>query len=318
MDWGGQSVKPEIWRRERGGSDTVGGASMGAGGLGVLAVVAAAALWGSTGTVQALLPDARDPLVVGAARLALGAAALMALAALSRGGLAGLARAPRRPVLFAGLAIGLYNLLFFAAVARAGVGLGTAIAIGSAPVWVSLHDTLIRRRPPRGLRLLGQAVSIAGAALLVLSGGGAAGSALGMGLAALSGASYAAYSVATSRAASGEAPPVSVAAATFAAAALVAAPVYALRPVGWAFAPDAWPLLLGLGVFSTGVAYAFYTWGLRHVAAATAVTLALVEPLTAWLLATLVVGEPVTLLKAAGALMLLAGLALTARDAAKR
>src|SRR6056297_2150819 len=45
--------------------------------LAVLAALAAAMLWGTTGTLQSLLPADRQPLVVGALRVILGAAALM-------------------------------------------------------------------------------------------------------------------------------------------------------------------------------------------------------------------------------------------------
>ena len=51
-------------------------------------------------------------------------------------------------------------------------------------------------------------------------------------------------------------------------------------------------------------------WSLGRIAASTAVTLALIEPVTAWLLATFVVGEAVTAAKLAGAVLILAGLAI--------
>jgi len=50
------------------------------------------------------------------------------------------------------------------------------------------------------------------------------------------------------------------------------------------------------------------------VPASTAVTLALAEPLTAWVLALVVVGESATPLKLAGAALLLAGLYVVTTD----
>jgi drug/metabolite transporter (DMT)-like permease len=44
-------------------------------------------------------------------------------------------------------------------------------------------------------------------------------------------------------------------------------------------------ILLWLGVVSTGVTYLLFSHALRHVSAATAVVLALAEPVTAFLLA---------------------------------
>ena len=279
------------------------------------AILAAAMLWGTTGTVQALLPAAREPLVVAALRLATGALALVVLAALTRGGWRSFRTLRRARVVAAGLAIGVYNLLFFAAVEEAGVGLATALAIGSAPVWVTAWEVL-RGRPPGPARLAAQALCIAGAAILVLSGHQGGAGAFGIVAALVAGSCYAGYSLLTS-AMSRDAPAPTLAAATFGVAALVTAPVLAIAPVTWVLADAAWAWLVFLGVAATGLSYALYTWGLGHVAASTAVTLALAEPLTAWLLATLVVGEPATPARLAGAALLFAGLAAVALTPAR-
>lgn len=276
---------------------------------GVAAVLVAAMLWGTTGTLQALLPDTRDPFVVGALRLTIGAATLVVMALLHPQSRAALATMRPGWALGAGAAMAAYNLLFFRAVLDVGVGIGTALTIGSAPVCVLLWDLAVTRRRPGGVRLAGQAVCIAGAVILALSGRALDASVPGI-LAALgAGASYAGYSLLTSRF-GGAAPPAATAAATFSAAALFTLPVLLIRPTAWALASDAWPWLLVLGMVATGLSYAFYTYGLRSVAAGTAVTLALAEPLTAWVLATFVVGEPVTAAKLVGAALLMAGLAV--------
>lgn len=282
---------------------------------GISAVLCAAVLWGTTGTVQALLPAAREPLVVAACRLAIGAATLLALAALSRQ-LGAFRRLPPRPVAAAGLAIGVYNLLFFAAVTRTDVGLGTALAIGSAPVWATLAEVAATRRLPDRRRLAGQAVCIAGAVLLVTSGAQTSASPGGMAAALLAGAAYAAYSLTTSRIGH-LAPSSTLAAATFAVAAILVAPAFVLLPSAWALAPESWPKLVFLGTVATGLSYALYTWGLRHVSASAAVTLALAEPLTAWVLATAVVGEAVTPARLAGAVLLFAGLGIVSSAAGR-
>ncbi|SNX70262.1 DME family drug/metabolite transporter [Cereibacter ovatus] len=275
---------------------------------GIFAVLCAAVLWGTTGTLQTLLPADREPLVVAAIRLAVGALSLLAMALLAGDSRRAFAHLPLRPVIAAGMAIGLYNMLFFVAVTQAGVGVGTAIAIGSAPVWVTLYEALRLGRLPGPLRAFGQAISILGAALLVLDSGGGA-SVGGMVLAAAAGAAYAAYSVATGGL-GGRVPPATLAAGTFTVAALIAAPAFIALPVAWAADPTAWPALAFLGVVTTGVAYALFTRGLARVATSTAVTLSLMEPLTAWLLAIFVVGEAVTAQRLIGAGLVFAGLAL--------
>lgn len=271
------------------------------------AILAAAMLWGTTGTLQSFLPDSRAPVVVGALRLAIGALSLLLLAGLTRGAVAARHRVPKAPLLVAALGMAAYNLLFFAAVARAGVGLGTAVTIGSAPLWVAAYEGLVLRRAPGPRKAFGQALAIAGAAVLVLSGAQSGVSALGLLLAAAAGLSYAGYALASSAMAA-KAPAATIAASTFTLAALMTAPVFALLPWHWALTGTAPATLLALGVGSTGLAYALYTWGLKSVPASTAVTLALAEPLTAWALALLVVGESVTPLKLTGAALLMAGL----------
>ncbi|KAA9010178.1 DMT family transporter [Histidinibacterium aquaticum] len=284
---------------------------------GIAAVVLAAVLWGSTGTVQALLPEGREPLAVGALRLAIGAAALLVLALVRAETRAGLRRVPWRGAIGAGLSIGAYNLLFFWAVLEAGVGVGTAVAIGSAPLWTTAYEAVILRRDPGLLRAMGQGVSILGVALLGLVGGGPAGSLAGLGLSLAAGACYAGYSLITSRSGS-RAPSTSLAAATFSVAALATSPVLFLVPLGWSTTLGAWVALAFLGIGATGLSYAFYTWGLTRVAASTAVTLALAEPATAWLLATLVVQEPVTPANLAGVALILVGLAVVSWVPARR
>jgi DME family drug/metabolite transporter len=160
--------------------------------------------------------------------------------------------------------------------------------------------------------MAGQALSITGAALLVLSGGSESSSLTGIILSILAGAAYAAYSTITSKI-SDAAPSVTVAAATFSVAAVLVAPVFFLAPLDWALAPSPMALLIFLGVVVTGLSYALYTKGLQTVPAASAVTLALAEPLTAWLLATFLVGEANTPAKMAGAALLIAGLYIVSR-----
>ncbi len=275
--------------------------------LGVAAIVVAAILWGTTGTVQALMPAGRDPLAVGALRLVFGAVSLLFLAALQPGCRQALRFLPRLPVLFAGIAIGGYNLLFFWAITQAGIGIGTAVAIGSAPVWATAVEVAISRKWPGGLRLMGQGLSIAGVGLLGQAGGEVDGSLTGVLLALLAGGCYAAYSLTTSRIGH-LAPSTAIAAATFSVAAIVTLPVLAFAPLGWLGDPVSWLGLVFLGVGATGLSYALYTWSLTRVAASTAVTLALTEPVVAWLLAGVVVGESVTVQSVFGTGLVLAGL----------
>ena len=115
--------------------------------LGVVCVVGAAMLWGTTGTSQALAGGALSSLWFGALRLLFAALFFLAFAALT-GALRRAAWAGLSPgaAIGAGLCMAAYNLSFFAGVKLTGVGLGTAIALGSGPLWAGLLQAVFQRQ----------------------------------------------------------------------------------------------------------------------------------------------------------------------------
>lgn len=285
-------------------------------GIYFVAVVLAAVLWGTTGTIQALLPEARDPFAVGAFRMAFAAITLWIATAFIKKVSAEIAL-PWGGLVGAGAAMAAYNFFFFQGVSLAGVGLGTALTIGSAPIWVTLFDIARYQRYPSMAKLVAQGLAIVGAVVLAFGGDSGSASVTGILLALGAGASYAVYSLLTS-AMPKDIPSLRIATLTFSIAALFMAPLFFWVPIAWAWSPPALALLIALGAIATGGAYVLYTWGLRAVPAASAVTLALAEPLTAWILATVIVGEEVTVLKLIGAVVLFLGLVLMTRADLRR
>jgi len=173
-----------------------------------LLVVAAAALWGTTGTAQALAPDGAQPLAVGAVRVALGGAALVLLAALggllSRGAAPGpQTPGPRKgvwspgPVVAAAAGVALYQPLFFAGVSLSGVSVGTVVAIGSAPVMAGLVGFAALGERPGGLWAGATLLAVSGCALLVGSGGTGQASTAGVLCALGAGLCYGSYATAS-------------------------------------------------------------------------------------------------------------------------
>ena len=141
------------------------------------------------------------------------------------------------------------------------------------------------------------------------------GFAAGVALALTAGVAYAVYMV-IAKASLARTSPLPLAAATFFFAAGWLSPV-----LFWADAParqlaTGWPLLLYLGVVTTGVAYAAYTTGLTTVSAATAGIVSLLEPFTATILGVLVFGERLGGLGVVGALLLGTALILLVLDEA--
>jgi len=108
----------------------------------VLALLAAVC-FGTTGTAQALGPDAA-PTSVGAARIVIGGALLLLVA---RAVPAAAAPWPRRELGVIAVAIAVYQLSFFAAVDRTGVAVGTVVALGSAPAIAGLTARVLDGEP---------------------------------------------------------------------------------------------------------------------------------------------------------------------------
>ena len=276
-------------------------------------VLIAAVLFGTTGTAQALGPEA-SPIAVGAARIAVGGLllALFARGAGGRGWNAGAVWA------LAGGIVG-YQLCFFAAVADTGVAIGTVVALGSAPTLAGLLGYVVTGA--RLTRRWAASTALATAGVLLLVGGGAEATVSGPGvlLALGAGASYAVYTVASKRLLEDGHPPESVMARGFGLAALALLPVLALGETGWLAAPDGLALAIYLGAIPTALAYVLFARGLRELTAGETATLTLAEPVTAALLAALVLGERPGAVAVAGAALVLAGLAVLAlRPPARR
>jgi drug/metabolite transporter, DME family len=271
-------------------------------------VLAAGVLWGTTGTAQAFAPAGTSPLAVGSVRLLVGGTALLVLALVRR------QLQPRGwpwlPTLAAIAGIALYQICFFAAVARTGVAVGTIVAIGSAPMFAGLLGLLANERPD-GRWLAATLLAVAGCTLLVTSGGDMQVDLWGILLALGAGASYAGYTAA-SRALLRRQPADAVAAVSFFGGALLLAPLLFAVDLTWLTEPRGLLVALELGLVATTLAYVLYVRALRTVPAATAVTLALVEPLTAATLGIVVLGERLSPLALAGIGLLLAGLLILA------
>lgn len=258
-------------------------------------VLLAAMLWGTTGTAQSLAPATLSPYWVGALRLGFASLFFAALAwpvwrgATSHGGRALGLRGGALPV--AAVCVAAYNLSFFAGVKASGVALGTALAIGSGPIWAGLLQTVVQRRWPAPIWWLGTLLGVGGGAAMALDGGASVRAPLwGIALCLLAGLSYAGYALLNKRLVAQAAPAV-VNLAVFGGAGLLSLPVALL--LGGVPAPSGATVgvVLYLGVAATGLAYLLFSTALRHISGATGVTLALAEPVTAFALAILVVGE---------------------------
>lgn len=283
---------------------------------GIAAVVVAAAVWGTTGTATHFAPGV-PAFVFGAVTFGLGGIVL-ALGA-GRGSLRAVADpATRRWVLLGATSLVVYAVAFYAALADAGVALGTTVAIGSSPVFAGLVEWAADGRRVTRRWVVATLVSVVGMVVVTLArseGSGSAGSGpdasllLGLGSALLAGLTYATYSWAVARGMHAVSGPVALPGGASVADraslpgerglvgavfGLAAVPLVVLAVVGGHASlgvASNWPVFVYLALVPTVLGHSLYAVGLRSVSASVATLLSLFEPVVAAVLAVLVVGE---------------------------
>ena len=283
---------------------------------GIGMVLLAAILWGTTGTAQTLVPAGLPAHWVGALRLLFSGIFFFAYLVWEQPGatLRGqLARAPWHWVLVGGASMAAYNLTFFAGVKASSVAIGTAIALGSGPIFAGLLQIALTRRSPSASWWLGTLLAVAGGCLMVLGSAQQLQiSMLGVGLCLAAGLSYAVYALVSQKLVA-QMPASIVTLSVFACATVIAVPL-AFAASGWPTSSlQGWGVLVYLGVAATGFAYLLFTHALQRISGSTAVSLCLMEPLTAFCLAIAVVGERPPAAAFAGLALVLLGLAVVVR-----
>ncbi len=262
--------------------------------LGSLAVLMAATLWGTTGTAAAFAPEV-PAMAIGAAAMGGGGLlqALMAVRPMAkhRQGL----RRHWLLLLIGALAVAVYPLAFYGSMRLAGITVGTVVTIGSAPLLSALIEYLFDRQRLSLRWLAGAVLGVVGMALLAAAeshgatGGEAVGSGMLLGL--LAGLTYALYSWTARRLMLNGVAAKAAMGATFGGGALFLLPVllFTGAPLLASGTNLAVGLYMALVPMFTG--YLCFGYGLARIAASTAITLTLFEPVVAAALAVMVVGE---------------------------
>lgn len=294
-------------------------------GRGLLYLLISAASWGTAGAAAALLyrHSGLGPVALTFWRSAGGAVLLLAFAA-ARSRRAATVRRPLpgrgRIIQLAvnGLGLTTFQIAYFEAVQGAGLAVGTVVTLGAAPVLVALGARLLLGERLGGAGAVAVGGALTGLAVLLLGGSGAGQvRPAGVAWALLSAAGYACitlYGRRTARTGGGVG-----AFATTLCSFLICAVV--LLP--FAAAEGLWPrpdglgrtlaLLLYTAAVPTALGYGLYFAGVAVVRATTASVIALVEPVSAAVIAVGLLGERLSPATVAGTVVLLlavTGLAL--------
>ena len=248
-----------------------------------------------------------DAFAIGFYRLALAAPALMVLnwkhggreVEKGRGG-------GTLNLVIVGVFMAVSHVSYYQAISYMGVSVAALVTCSTMPImvafisWISGFETMTRR--------LALALVLAVSGVVFLLGGpeyghGLRTSYLGGGLALGASLFLALATLTGKRALVGHAPMFS-ATLTTSAAALVLLPLAGYKGLSWSFGIQGWCLLIYMGIFPTALAYTLYFSGLKVVRATVASVLTLAEPLTAVLLARLLLGERLAWTGWVGAVML--------------
>jgi DME family drug/metabolite transporter len=278
---------------------------------GLLAVSAGAVLWGTTGVAVRIIHQRTglDAVSIGFYRVLI-AALVVGLVLGPRGFASARAALREHPLALpiSGAGFGAYQALYFVGVQDVGVSISTLVSLGIAPIALTAGTALARRRRPQPSALAVLGCAVVGLALVSLrtdSGVPAPHPVTGVLASVGSGLGYAGITALSRRMSHQD--PLVLTGVTSSIGALVLLPFAAAAglathgdgvAIGW----------LGyIGVVPTVVAYWLFYRGLRSTASEVAGVLTLLEPLTAAVLAAVVVHEQLTgAALAGGALMLIA------------
>jgi drug/metabolite transporter (DMT)-like permease len=282
--------------------------------MAVLALVAANAIWGSTLVATKPLLGSVSPLTLAALRFAVAVAVLWPLVLLA-------GRRPalgRLPALMGFLGVFLAYLCQNLGLERTSAA-NAALIQGGVPVLTALLAAAAIGERPTASILAASVLSLAGVAAVVLLGGGKLGiAAFGDSLVLASGLAMAAFLVVGRRVfASGD--PLAVVAGVAFYGLLFLLPASAAElALGGEMRLEGRDLLglLYLGAGASGLAFVLWAYGLRHLEAGRAAVFVNLTPLVGVTLAIVALGEPLSAFHIVGAVLILAGVWITARPSA--
>ena len=273
-----------------------------------IAVLGAAALFGTSATSQAILVPDAPPAAVADLRLIVGSLGLIAVV-WWRFGPRVLTGLWRRPIIWVmGVFVASYQACFFIGAHRTGVAIGTLASLALAPFLAGLLGWALREGAPGWVWAASTVVAVIGLAFLTLGSAGRA-DPLGILAAAGAGASYAVYTVLGARLSRLGEHPSAVLATSFSVGAILLLPTVVIAGTWW-LTPQGIAMVLWLGLIATTVAYLLFGVGLAVLQPGHIATLNLAEPVVATILGVLLLGERLPVAGWIGCILIIIALAM--------
>ena len=278
--------------------------------LGISAVALGTIIWGTVGPVVKLFPEGTE-FQYSLIRNLTGTTALWLLVLFSKNK----KRYTKQdivPILVAGTGAALFFPLFILAFQLTGVGVAAVVSIGVAPIFVGLIAWIALKQPPGKQWAIGTLIAVTGVVALNWPSGDNTVNVLGIGFALAAAFGYSMQATGMGMISRNHTPFQCVA-PMFTIGTLFQAPLSYGKDFSFLQDPV---LLLGAlygGIVTVALAYAFFIYGIARIGAATAVTVGLMEPLTASILGVVLLGETVSAIGIVGSVLILTGLVVVSR-----
>lgn len=265
---------------------------------GVIAIVIASFLWGTTGTAAQLAP-AISPLAIGA--FAMGVGGVLLCLSARNVLLKDMHVLRSKPLAFlcGSACVAIYPLAFYSAMRLSGVAIGTVVSIASAPLFAALFEYFLSRKTVTLTWLFSFLLGAAGIALLAMGKSQSAleiqasqsNQILGIVLGLVAGLTYAGYSWAAKLLIDTGANSKSAMAALFGCAAMLLLPSLLYTGQNLFANTINTSVSLYMAVVPMFLGYLLFGYGLRTTEASKATLITLIEPLVATLFAVFLIGE---------------------------
>lgn len=282
--------------------------------LGIVAVLIAAILWGTTGTAAAMAPDVSS---IAIAAVAMGGGGLLQ-ALLAHRSIKTDFRAicqHQRFVWIGAMAVAIYPLAFYGSMRLAGVAIGTVVSIGSAPILSALLERVFENRRLDKKWLLGTLFGLLGILLLSFAKPHhleqSHHETLGIVFGLVAGLTYALYSWTARQLMQKQISTKAAMGVTFGVGALVLLPVLFVSGASLLESMNNFLVGLYMATVPMFIGYLCFGYGLARVSASTAITITLVEPVVATLLAVWVLSERLSVVGWMGMALILCCLMIT-------